>query len=80
MTRCAINPCVLVFVRTDTCCSAKCVVNDHSTSGSCVLVAAACYDVVVQLQYTRYFLLCYRILYPDNGMTEAQQREGLEVL
>jgi hypothetical protein len=41
MTCCAINPCVLAFVRTSTCCSAKCVVHDHDSIGLCVLVAVA---------------------------------------
>ncbi len=30
-------------------------------------------------RYIRYFLLCYRLLYPDSGMTEAQQRAELDV-
>ncbi len=31
------------------------------------------------LQYIRYFTMCYKMLYPDSGMTEAEQRSALEV-
>jgi hypothetical protein len=32
---------------------------------------------VTREQYIRYFMLCYSVLYPDSGMTEAQQRCAL---
>lgn len=34
---------------------------------------------VTKEQYTRYFMLCYEVLYPDSDMTQEEQREALQV-
>jgi hypothetical protein len=34
---------------------------------------------VTKEQYVRYFIMCYNLLYPDNGMSEKEQRKALEV-
>jgi hypothetical protein len=34
---------------------------------------------VTKEQYIRYFMMCYNMLFPENGMTEAEQRESLAV-
>ena len=34
---------------------------------------------VTKEQYIRYFMMCYAVLYPDNGMSESEQRESLQV-
>lgn len=34
---------------------------------------------VTKEQYIRYFMMCYNMLFPDNGMSEGEQRESLAV-